>query len=53
MHCRTRSSHTADSNDETLVVGGSKTLRHSTQDVITLVAAGITVREALLAHAAS
>ena len=39
-------------NDETFVVGGSKTLRHSAQDVITLVAAGITVREALLAHEA-
>jgi len=37
-------------NDETFVVGGSKTLRHSAQDVITLVAAGITVREVLLAH---
>jgi transketolase len=36
--------------EETFVVGGSKTLRHSAEDVITLVAAGITVREALLAH---
>ncbi len=37
-------------NDETFVIGGSKTLRRSAQDVVTLVAAGITVREALLAH---
>ena len=37
-------------NDETFVVGGSKVLRRSAQDVATLVAAGITVREALLAH---
>jgi transketolase len=39
-------------NDEVFAVGGSKTLRHSAQDVVTLVAAGITVREALLAHEA-
>ena len=39
-------------NDETFVVGGSKVLRRSAQDVVTLVAAGITVREALLAHEA-
>ncbi|MGB7932299.1 MAG: transketolase, partial [Gammaproteobacteria bacterium] len=37
-------------NDEVFEVGGSKLLRRSTQDVVTLVAAGITVREALLAH---
>ncbi len=37
-------------NDESFAVGGSKTLRHSTRDVVTLVAAGITVREALIAH---
>ena len=39
-------------NDETFVVGGSKVLRRSAQDVVTLVAAGITVREALRAHEA-
>jgi transketolase len=37
-------------NDEVFSVGGSKTLRGSAQDVVTLVAAGITVREALIAH---
>ena len=37
-------------NDEAFAVGGSKTLRHSTRDAVTLVAAGITVREALIAH---
>ena len=31
-------------------VGGSKTLRSSAQDAVTIVAAGITVREALSAH---
>lgn len=37
-------------NDETFPVGGSKTLRTSAQDAFTLVAAGITVHEALAAH---
>jgi transketolase len=37
-------------NDEVFSVGGSKTLRRSAQDAVTLVAAGITVREALAAH---
>jgi transketolase len=35
---------------ESFVVGGSKTLRESPQDVVTVVAAGITVFEALEAH---
>jgi transketolase len=37
-------------NDEAFPVGGSKTLRQSPKDVVTLVAAGITVPEALAAH---
>jgi len=36
--------------DETFVAGGSKTLRSSGRDVVTIVAAGITVFEALKAH---
>jgi transketolase len=36
-------------NDESFVVGGSKVLRRSAQDRVTLVAAGITVHEALAA----
>lgn len=37
-------------NDEAFPVGGSKVLRSSPQDRFTLVAAGITVHEALAAH---
>ncbi len=37
-------------NDETFPVGGSKTLRASDKDALTVVAAGITVHEALAAH---
>jgi transketolase len=37
-------------NDEAFPVGGSKTLRASSKDLVTLVAAGITVPEALAAH---
>ena len=37
-------------NDETFAVGGSKTLRTSENDAFTIVAAGITVHEALAAH---
>ena len=37
-------------NDERFPVGGSKTLRTSPQDAFTIVAAGITVHEALAAH---
>jgi transketolase len=37
-------------NDETFVVGGSKTLRSSARDQVTLVGAGITLHEALAAH---
>lgn len=37
-------------NEERFPVGGSKTLRSSGHDAITIVAAGITVPEALLAH---
>jgi transketolase len=37
-------------NDESFPVGGSKTLRSGDQDAITLVAAGITLHEALAAH---
>jgi transketolase len=37
-------------NDEVFSVGGSKILRRSAQDAVTVVAAGITVREALTAH---
>ena len=38
--------------NESFVAGGSKTLRQSGKDVVTVVAAGITVFEALEAHAA-
>jgi transketolase len=38
-------------NDETFAVGGSKTLRSSPRDQVTLVGAGITLHEALKAHA--
>ncbi|HEX5214970.1 MAG TPA: transketolase [Vicinamibacterales bacterium] len=38
------------SNEETFTVGGSKTLRQSDNDVVTVVAAGVTVFEALKAH---
>jgi transketolase len=38
--------------DATFTVGGSKTLRSSAEDTITLIAAGITVHEALAAHQA-
>jgi transketolase len=37
-------------NDETFIAGGSKTLRSSPQDAFTIVAAGITVHEALAAY---
>jgi transketolase len=37
-------------NDEAFPVGGSKTLRSSGKDAVTVVAAGITVPEALAAH---
>jgi transketolase len=37
-------------NEETFTVGGSKTLRQSDDDVATVVAAGVTVFEALKAH---
>ncbi|HUF24618.1 MAG TPA: transketolase [Vicinamibacterales bacterium] len=37
-------------NGETFTVGGSKTLRSSDKDVATVVAAGVTVFEALAAH---
>lgn len=37
-------------SDETFMVGGSKTLRSSTSDAATVVAAGVTVFEALKAH---
>ena len=37
-------------NDEVFEVGGSKTLRSSAKDVATVVAAGVTVFEALAAH---
>jgi len=37
-------------NDETFPIGGSKTLRTSTKDVVTVVAAGVTLHEALAAH---
>jgi transketolase len=36
--------------DEAFAVGGSKTLRSSAKDVVTVVAAGVTVFEALKAH---
>jgi transketolase len=37
-------------NDEPFVVGGLKVLRHSAADRVTIVAAGVTVFEALKAH---
>jgi transketolase len=37
-------------NDETFPIGGSKTLRRSDKDAVTLVAAGVTLFEALTAH---
>jgi transketolase len=37
-------------NDEAFPVGGSKTLRSSAKDVVTLVGAGVTLHEALVAH---
>jgi transketolase len=37
-------------NDEQFPVGGSKVLRRSTDDAVTVVAAGITLQEALKAH---
>src|SRR5262245_25858534 len=38
-------------NDEAFPVGGSKTLRRSAADAVSVVAAGVTVHEALKAHA--
>ncbi len=38
-------------NDEAFVVGGSKVVRSSAADVVTVVGAGVTLHEALLAHA--
>ncbi|MBK5256834.1 MAG: transketolase [Vicinamibacteria bacterium] len=38
-------------NEETFVVGGSKVLRSSAQDAVTVVGAGVTLHEALAAHA--
>ena len=38
------------SAEETFIVGGSKTLRQSKNDVVTVVAAGVTLVEALKAH---
>jgi len=37
-------------NDEAFPIGGSKTLRRSAKDAVTVVAAGVTVPEALEAH---
>jgi transketolase len=37
-------------NDETFPVGGSKTLRRSDEDAVTIVGAGVTLFEALKAH---
>jgi transketolase len=37
-------------NDESFPVGGSKTVRRSDKDQVTIVAAGVTVSEALTAH---
>ena len=37
-------------NDEVFAIGGSKTLRSSAKDAVTIVGAGITVPEALAAH---
>ena len=39
-------------NDEAFPVGGSKTLRSSAKDAVTIVAAGVTVTEALKAYEA-
>ena len=39
-------------NDEAFPVGGSKTLRSSPKDAVTVVAAGVTLHEALAAHEA-
>jgi len=39
------------SADEPFPIGGSKTLRESAQDRVTIIAAGITLHEALAAHA--
>jgi len=39
-------------NDEAFPVGGSKTVRSSAKDAVTIVAAGITLTEALKAHEA-
>ena len=38
-------------NDETFVVGGSKVVRSSAKDAVTVVGAGVTLHEALAAHA--
>lgn len=38
-------------NDETFTVGGSKVLRSSPRDAVTVIGAGVTVHEALAAHA--
>jgi transketolase len=38
-------------NDERFPVGGSKTLRSTVKDAVTVVAAGVTLHEALAAHA--
>ena len=38
------------SKDESFPIGGSKLLRHTTSDRVTIVAAGATVHEALEAH---
>jgi transketolase len=37
-------------NEEAFVVGGSKTVRSSAKDRVTIVGAGVTLQEALLAH---
>jgi transketolase len=37
-------------NDETFPIGGSKTVRRSDRDAVTIVAAGVTLFEALTAH---
>jgi len=39
------------SSDESFVIGGSKTLRSSAKDEVTIIAAGVTVHEALKAYA--
>jgi transketolase len=38
-------------NDEAFVVGGSKVVKSSSKDVVTVVGAGVTVHEAIAAHA--